>query len=191
MEKKRSGSPRRSITHTVLSMHISVSVFSPSARGTSPGLSLCSNAALSSAGFITSLTLVPRDRSGPGLRLCLCRPCRRGLAAAGAGGAEGCLNGDHGRLFAAGGLCERSLFADRPHAGGGPTRWACPRPLPVPIRSGAPGVGPAAPRGDRRPSGPPGDRAGRTSLPAGPRPGRGTRHASARGPLPSRPRHLA
>ena len=38
--------------------------------------------------------LVPRDRRGPGLCVCLCRPCRRGLAAAGAGGAERCRDGD-------------------------------------------------------------------------------------------------
>ena len=60
MEKKRSGSPRRSITQTALSMRISVSVFSPSARGTSPGPSPCSNAALISAGFITSCSGSPR-----------------------------------------------------------------------------------------------------------------------------------
>ena len=60
MEKKRSGSPRRSITHTAFSMRISVSVFSPSARGTSPGPSPCSNAALISAGFITSCSGSPR-----------------------------------------------------------------------------------------------------------------------------------
>jgi tetratricopeptide (TPR) repeat protein len=50
---------------------------------------------------------------------------RRGLAVAGAGGAEGGHDGDHGRSFAAGGLCERGLSTGRPHAGGGRTRWPC------------------------------------------------------------------
>ena len=74
----------------------------------------------------------PETAAALGCAYALCRPCRRGLAAAGAGGAEGCRDGDHGRSVAAGGLCERGLSAGRPHAGGGPTRWACPRPRPCP-----------------------------------------------------------
>ena len=54
MEKKRSASPRRSITQTAFSMRISVSVFSPSARGTSPGPSPCLNAALICAFLVMS-----------------------------------------------------------------------------------------------------------------------------------------
>ena len=66
MQKKRSGSPRRSITQTALSMRISVSVFSPSARGTSPGPSPCSNAALSLCRVFNILLWFPETAAALG-----------------------------------------------------------------------------------------------------------------------------
>ena len=47
-------------------MRISVSVFSPSARGTSPGPSPCSNAALISAGFVNILLWFPETAAALG-----------------------------------------------------------------------------------------------------------------------------
>ena len=64
-------------------------------------------------------------------------------------------------------ICWRATGRRRTRCG------ACPRPRPCPSGAGARGVGPAAPRRDRRPAGPPGDRAGHPALPAGAGSGRG------------------
>ena len=68
----------------------------------------------------------PETASALGCAYALCRPCRRGLATAGAGGAKWYLDGGNKRSVAAGELCERSLSAGWPHAGGSPTHWAYP-----------------------------------------------------------------
>ena len=189
MQKKRSGSPRRSITQTALSMRISVSVFSPSARGTSPGPSPCSNAALTSAGFGTSCSGSPRPAAALGCAYACAGRVAEALPlleqAEQRGAAMGTMGGQSlrvgyvseayllaGRMQEAVQLAGRALDLARAHKERGHEAWALRLLGEIAAHQDPPEIEPAA-----------------TSLPAGPRPGRGTRHASARGPLPPWPGH--